>query len=77
MVARCFAVISPGYEKYHGYDGEPPEYGCDFIWVFTRTKARAKTLAVRAWRRQRGLRYCDGGNENPFTGLKVEAFDEL
>jgi len=78
-VNRCFAVTSPEYVTYHGSEYpplEPPEYGCEFLWVFTRTGRRARCLAVRAWRRQRRLRYCDDGNDNPFTGLKVETFDE-
>ncbi len=72
-----FAVISPQYKTHSASEVNPPEYGCEFLWVFTRTKARARHLAVRAWRRQHRLQYCDGGNDNPFTGLKVEQFNNV
>ncbi len=51
---------------------DPPEFGCEYILVLTTTKAKARTLAVNAWRLQKRLGYCDEGNENPFTGLLVE-----
>ena len=70
-------MISPQYETCSESEVDPPEYGCEFLWVFTRTRERAKMLAVRAWRRQHRLQYCDGGNENPFTGLKVERFNHV
>ena len=73
-------------------DGSGPmEYGCDYALVIAPTKRAARSLAVRAWRKNARthsdslkepmagveeaygrLQWCDGGNENPFVGLKVE-----
>ena len=78
---KTYMVVSPEYMTYGSYgDGslglDPPEYGCDVVEVQALTKREAKILGLREFRRTsaRWLDYCDG---NPFTGIKVEYYDEF
>ncbi len=69
---RWYEVVSPEYGEVIPIldDGTGPmEYGADFLYVRARNAHRAKTLAVRAWRRAHA-KYLEPG-ENPFTGVKA------
>ena len=79
-----WVVLSPEYADYSSDWSDPPEFGRDVLYAFSRTAQRAKVLAVRAWRRnwRKGcrtgrtltrrepyiVRYND---ENPMAALKV------
>lgn len=77
---RLFEVVSREYSTGGYYD--PPEWGRDWALVRCRTKARAKVLAVKWWRRcndpairQRHRNLLRTGSidhgENPFAGILV------
>jgi len=71
---RWFEVTSPEYMTHPGdpcMNGDPPEYGRDWLPVFTTSKRRAKALAVRAWRRKGDTYVSADPWSNPFAGLDV------
>jgi hypothetical protein len=48
----CWLVLSPESDTVdYSWEREPPEYGRDVLYVRARTAARAKTLAIRAFRK--------------------------
>jgi len=73
---RWFEVTSPEYMTFAGdplMNGDPPEYGRDWLPVFTTSKRRAKVLAVRAWRRKGDTYVSADPWANPFTNLEAWA----
>lgn len=83
MKAQWYEVVSPEYdytEPILDY-GEGPTYPAwDVAKVFTRTKKRAKVLALRSFRRyykNRGDKPYYLEDENPFKGMKVYAIVDL
>lgn len=80
--------LSPVYTMHDGGWYDPPEEGRDVLYVWARTKSRARTLAVQSWRRrerfilrrnERPLRRATGFDtpycwrgDNPFAGVRVE-----
>ena len=78
---RMFLVYTPEYGTTIPIldDGTGPiEYGADFVVIRARTRARAKVLAVRYWRRHwkwdGWVVTQDSDGLCPFTGLKVEEY---
>lgn len=79
--ARWFLVLSPEYGTVvpvMDFGMGPTEYVRDAVHVRTRSKARAKVLALRFFRRHHAARvnkpdYLSDGS--PFTGMIVE-YDE-
>jgi hypothetical protein len=82
-VAQCYLVSSPEWS--YGSDDyyETPEFGRDFVFVFSRNTRRAKVLALRWFRRtyrsseDRDPRDYLAAGENPFHGMKVEKFNPV
>ncbi len=79
---RCYLVTAPYvWTDRILEDGSGPRYEeLAVLFVRTTTKARAKVLAARAWRRSMKRRKVIGGGipdaiadrENPFRGMKCE-----
>ena len=51
----AYEVVTPHYATRGDGYYDPPEWGCDYRLVYTRTAKRAIMLAVRAWRRATAL----------------------
>ena len=68
-------VVSPEYgEVIPICDGQGPlEYGCDVVEIEADTKADARVLGVKEFRRI-GAGYL-ADVENPFAGIKVEPYE--
>lgn len=72
QTGRCYCVCSPEYGTVipvMDFAQGPMEYGCDVVFVFARNAKRAKTLALRVFRRQHSGAYYL--SENPFKGMKA------
>lgn len=67
-----YVVISPEYESYP-FDGiNPPEYGCDVVYIHAENRRDAKSFALRAKEMEGWLIEAQDCQINPFSGLKVE-----
>lgn len=75
-ISRCFIVCGPEYGEVIPIldDGSGPmEYGCDAVYVRSRTKRRARVLALR-WFRRFDAKYLHNA-DSPFKGMTVEEID--
>ena len=74
---KRWRVTGPEWEavntRLYVSSNEPRDIVQDVIEVEAETPHDAKVFAVRAWRKEHGTYISQYDDENPFTGLTVEA----